>query len=99
MIDETKPSNPLQGCPGKLKYARTGERVRFVRPRRVLAGLVPRLSGGSLRSAEQMTCFRHRGATPPDRRQPAMAPRRYAQHDVRPRSAMAGASLALRPFE
>jgi len=44
-----------------------------------------------------MACFQHRGATPPDRRQPAMAPRRYAQHDVCPRGAMAGASLALRP--
>jgi len=45
-----------------------------------------------------LACFRHCGATPPDRRQPAMAPRRYARNDIRPRGAMAGASLALRPF-
>ncbi len=62
----------------------------FSRPRSAVRGK-------ACASAEQMACFQHRGATPPDRRQPAMAPRRYAQHDVRPR-AMAGASLALRPF-
>src|SRR5579883_2490454 len=64
----------------------------------------PRGEGGAKRRmrgcaglVSTRSTFALRGATPPDRRQPAMAPRRYARSDIRPRGAMTGAPLRFAP--